>query len=157
MHYDNRARPTAVNSQLQWGWRTSFNHLGAIVDPDAHTRLTAQAISGNTKMGYKMDGAIWVDTDFRAAFLLATRQIGASSVSARLEAFGTRDHGSLMGREENEDGWAITAAARHPVTSWATMLVEVVHVESRRDARLREGLAPRQEQTLGQLALKLKI
>jgi hypothetical protein len=157
MHYDNRGDPKAVNSKLQWGWRTSFNHLGAILDLDNRTRLIAQAISGNTKMGYKQDGVIWVDTDFRSAFILATRQIGESSVSARFEAFGTRDHGSFMGREENEDGWAITAAARHPLTPWATMMVEIIHVDSKRAARLREDLSPQQGQTLGQLAFRLKI
>jgi hypothetical protein len=157
LHYDNRGDPKAVNSALQWGWRTRFDHLGAILDLDDRTRLIAQAISGNTRMGYKQDGVIWVDTDFRSAFILATRKFGESSVSARVEAFGTRDHGSFMGRDENEDGWAVTAAARHPITPWATMLVEIVHIESRRDARQREGLSPRQAQNLAQLAFRVKI
>jgi hypothetical protein len=157
LHYDNRGDPKAVNPQLQWGWRTTFDHLGAILDLGERTRLVAQAISGTTRMGYKENGVIWVDTDFRSAFLLATRQIGKSSVSARIEAFGTRDHGSFMGRSENEDGWAVTAAARHPITSYATMLFEIVHIESRRAAREREGLSPRQDQNLAQLALRLRI
>jgi len=156
-HYDNRADPKDVDRELQWGWRTRFDHLGAILDIDNRTRLTGQAITGRTKMGYKMAGATWIDTRFRSAFLLLTRQVGSGSVSARVEAFGTRSRGSVADSEYGENGWAITAAARRPLTSFATMVVEIIHVESRREQREDVGLSPMQDQTLGQLAFKLKI
>jgi hypothetical protein len=157
LHYDNRGEPEAYNAQLQWGWRTKFDHIGAILDLDDKTRLIAQAINGSTKMGYKDDGVRWVDTHFRSAFLLATRQIGKGSVSARIEAFGTSDHGSYMGPGDNEDGWAVTAAAKRPIAPFATMLLEVVHIESRRGARRRVELSPQQDQNIAQLALRLRI
>jgi len=156
-HYDNRAEPKAVDSELQWGWRTRFDHLGAILDIDSRTRLTGQAITGRTRMGHKMDGATWIDTRFRSAFLLLTRQVGSGSVSARIEAFGTHSHGSVADAEYGENGWAITAAARRPITPFATMVIELIHVESRREQREDVELSPMQDQTLGQLALKLKI
>lgn len=157
LHYDNRADPEAFNSELQWGWRTRFDHLGAILDIDDRTRLTGQAIAGRTKMGFRRNGATWVDTRFRSAYLLLTRQVGSGSVSGRIEAFGTRCHGSVVDSEYGEDGWAITAAARRPIAPFATMLIEVVHVESRRDQRQDVELSPKQEQNLAQLALRLRI
>ncbi len=156
-HYDNRANPEAFNREFQWGWRTRFDHLGAILDIDDRTRLTSQAITGRTRMGFKMNGATWVDTRFRSAFLLLNRQVGSGSVSARIEAFGTHSHGSVVASEYGENGWAISAAARRPITPFATMLIELLHVESRREQREDVGLSPKQDQTLGQLALKLKI
>ena len=104
-----------------------------------------------------MDGATWIDTRFRSAFLLLTRQVGSGSVSARIEAFGTHSHGSVADAEYGENGWAITAAARRPITPFATMVIELIHVESRREQREDVELSPMQDQTLGQLALKLKI
>ena len=29
--YDNRADPEAVNEDVEWGWRTKFNHVGATI------------------------------------------------------------------------------------------------------------------------------
>jgi hypothetical protein len=156
-HYDNRANPEAFNSDMQWGWRTRFDHLGAILDLDDKTRLIAQGITGSTVMGFKRRGVRWIDTHFQAAFLLATRQIGRGSISARIEAFGTQDHGSRLGPGDHEDGWAFTAAVRRPLTSYATMVFEVVHIDSRRGSRQRDDLAPQQSQTLVQLALRLRI
>jgi hypothetical protein len=157
LHYDNRADPEAVNSELQWGWRTRFDHLGAILDIDDRTRLTGQAITGRTRMGFKQDGSTWIDTRFRSAYLLVTRQVGSGSVAARIEAFGTRSHGSIIGPEYGENGWAITAAARRPIAPFATMLIEILHVESRREQREDVDLSPKQDQNLAQLALRLRM
>jgi hypothetical protein len=104
-----------------------------------------------------MAGATWTDTRFRSAFVLLTRQVGPGSVSARVEAFGTHSRGSVADGEYGEDGWAITAAARRPIAPFATLVIEIIHVESRREQREDAELSPMQDQTLGQLALKLKI
>jgi hypothetical protein len=37
----------------------------------------------------------------------------------------------------------------------AKLLLELLHVDSRREGRLRDGLAPRQRQTIVQTALRL--
>jgi len=156
-HYDNRGDPEALDAGLQWGWRTRFNHLGATLDLDDRTRLTAQAIDGTTIMGLLgADGRRWIDMRYRSAFLLGTRQLSKGSVSGRIEAFSTRNHGSRVLSDDDETGWAATAAARWPLMRHATLLAEALHIDSRRNARLREGLDPHQNQNVLRLTLRLR-
>lgn len=157
-YYDNRGDPQAVSRDLQWGWRTRFGELAAQLRPDGRTTLTAQALTGTTLMGYPNPTAVWVDTRFRTAFLLATRRLGdRTSLSARGEAFGTRGRGSVLGPETDEDGWAATLAGRRSVGEHLTLLGEVLHVSSVREDRARVGLGPRQAQTIAQLAARLTL
>lgn len=155
-HYDNRGDPEAVTDRLQWGWRTRFTSLGARIDLDAKTRFIGQAMAGRTEMGFPMQGRIWVDTDFRSAFALLTRAVGSGSASGRIEAFETRGGGSVAATADEEKGWAATIAARRPFGEHISLLAELLHVESTRDARLRDGIDPRQTQTLVQIALRVR-
>jgi hypothetical protein len=159
-HYDNRADPQSFDDGLQWGWRTRFDHVGAILDLDRRTRLTAQAIDGTTLMGFHKNGARWVDMHFQSAFLLATRQVAigtrAGSVSARIEAFGTHNRGSVVLSDDDESGWAATAATRWPLLPYASLFAEALHIDSRRDARLREHVPARQQQNIIRLTLRLR-
>ncbi len=156
-HYDNRGKPEAVDEYLQWGWRTRFTNVGAILDLGKRTRLIAQGLSGRTRMGFLADGRHWVDTRFRSAFLLATRTMGSGGASVRIEAFGTRSNGSQLGMEDSEDGWAATVAAHRPIGSYAALYVEALHIDSRRVARLTAlDLDPRQHQTVVRVALRLR-
>ncbi len=155
-HYDNRGDPTAVTPTLQWGWHTRFNNLGAIVSI-GKLQFKAQAMGGRAEMGFPMPARIWVDTSFRSAFVLATRSFEHGSVSARIEAFGTRSRGSVLDNRYSEDGWAATAAARREIGPNVSLLAEFLHVESRRDARLALGLAPHQATNQFQLALRIHI
>ena len=153
-YYDNRGNPEAVNSQLQWGWRTRFTEIGGTATLGA-TKFTAQAMAGRTQMGFAMPDQLWVDTRFRSAFALVTQTIGKGSVSGRIEAFGTRGLGSVLGTDESEHGWAATFAARRSFGDHVTVLGEALHVESERGARTRSSLDPQQDQTVVQLALRL--
>lgn len=156
-HYDNRGDPEAVDAGLQWGWHTRFDHLGATLDISARTRLTAQAIDGMTVMGFPGAGNLrWVDMRYRSAFLLATRQLSRGSVSARIETFNTRNHGSEIVAEDDETGWATTAALRWPLLRHATLLGEALHIHSRREAFSREVERPRQDQNILRLTLRLR-
>jgi hypothetical protein len=56
---------------------------------------------------------------------------------------------------EGEEGWALTAAGAWTVSPEATLLVEALHVASRRPVRSRQMLDARQPQTLVQVALRL--
>ena len=160
VHYDNRGDPRLFNSALQWGWRTRFDHLGAVLDVDTKTRLTMQAIDGTTVMGFAENGRRWIDMRFRSVFLLATRQIAmgsaAGTLSGRIEAFDTRNKGSEVHAEDDDTGWAATGAARWPLVRHATLMAEAVHIDSRRDARLRDGIAPRQHENILRLTLRLR-
>ncbi|MEP9360270.1 hypothetical protein [Sphingomonas sp. KR3-1] len=155
-HYDNRGDPEAVTDTLQWGWRTRFDNLGAVFTAGPLT-LKAQAMGGRTEMGFPMAGRIWVDTKFRAAYLLETWRFARGSVSARLDAFGTRGRGSMLGALSAEDGWAVTLAARREIGRHLSLLAELLHVDSRRDYRAALGLAARQRQNQFQLALRVHL
>lgn len=156
-YYDNRGDPEAVDSDLQWGWRTRFANVSARVALGPHLTLKAQGMTGSTLMGFPQPDRLWVDTKFRSAFLLATRRFGDAGVSGRIEAFGTRGHGSVLGAETSEDGWAVTAATRYTVNTHVELLAELLHIASTRADRRRVGLAPHQRQTVGQLSARLTL
>ena len=153
--YDNRARPTDVNAEIEWGWRTHFNNLGVEADFEG-TRVRAQAMTGRTRMGFEEPplGRHWIDMRFRSAFLLVNRSVGKVGIAARIEAFQTRHRGSWWDSEYDEDGWAATFAGKR---EWGpfTGLVELLHVSSDNPAREHVQLSPRQKQTRLQADLRL--
>ncbi|WP_176594280.1 hypothetical protein [Sphingobium sp. EM0848] len=155
-HYDNDGNPEAVNADLEWGWRTRFDNVGLVAEFSRGWQLRAQAMRGTTHMGYPMNGALWVDTRFRSAFALLTRHFARGSVSARIEAFGTRNRGSAVTALDDEDGWAVTVAAKRTLDRWLTLLVEGLHVQSSKDARSRVMLDPQQSGTQMQMSLRAR-
>jgi hypothetical protein len=154
-HYDNRAKPEAINEDLEWGWRTHFTDLGFEADLSG-THVRAQAMTGRTRMGYPElpNNRHWIDMRFRSAFLLVTQPIGKFGLAGRIDAFETRHHGSWWDSEYNEDGWAATLAGKR---EWGpfTGLVELIHVSSDNPAREHVSLSPRQQQTRLQADLRL--
>jgi hypothetical protein len=153
--YNNRANPEAVDADLEWGWHTHFNHLAIVADLGSGTELKLQAIDGRTRMGYTDAGRHWVDDRFRSAFALLTHPFGPFGITARAEAFGTRNRGSDVGSEYNDTGWSAMLAARRqwgPVTG----LIELLHVSSRRQNREYAGLRPRQRQTQLQAEARIR-
>ena len=156
-YYDNRGDPEAFTHSKQWGWRTRFWNVGLVADLGPSTRLLAQAMTGTTLMGFVENGGIWLDTRFRSAYALLTHRIDAGAISGRIEAFDTKERGSIMSpAEENETGWAATAAGRWPIWDKVNLFVEALHVESKRGARARLGLPPRESQTVLQAALRFR-
>lgn len=152
--YDNRANPMDVNADLEWGWRTQFYDLGIVADLGSGAQLKAQAMSGRTRMGYAFAGHRWIDNRFRSAFVLLGAPLGPIGLAGRVEAFDTRNHGSDVGAEYDDTGWAATLAAKHewgPVTG----LVELLHVSSRRENREDLGLRPRQRQSQLQAEVRM--
>ncbi|HET7816699.1 MAG TPA: hypothetical protein VFK58_03905 [Sphingomicrobium sp.] len=159
-YYDNRGDPEAFTETLQWGWRTRFWNAGLAADLGPSTRLIAQGMTGTTLMGFIPRNATryWVDTKFRSAFALLTHNVGAGAISGRLELFDTRERGSRMNAaEEDESGWAGTAAVRWPVGDKFTLFVEGLHVQSKRGGRtVRLGLPREESQTVVQAALRFR-
>lgn len=157
-YYDNRGDPVVFTPNKQWGWRTRFANLGVSVEPAQGTRILAQGMYGTTQMGFKENGVYWVDTLYRSAFVLVSHEIGQGEISGRAEYFDTRERGSEMNHaEENQDGWALTAAGRWSFTSTLTGFLEVLHVHSERGARARLGLPAGETQTVIQASLRLRI
>ena len=153
--YDNRADPEAVNADMEWGWRTQFNHLGAVAQLGGGTELKLQALTGRTRMGITEDNGIWIDNRFRAAFALVSHSFTDGGMAARIDAFDSRQRGSLVDAESNETGWAATLAGHRdfgPVTAF----LEVLHISSKRELRADAGLDPRQHQTRLQAELRAR-
>ncbi|MBS0479161.1 MAG: hypothetical protein JSR79_07675 [Proteobacteria bacterium] len=155
-HYDNRGDPEAVTPTLQWGWRTRFDNLSAAL-AFGDWQVKTQGMAGKTLMGFPDNGRLWVDTTFRAGYVMATRNFAKGSASFRVEAFGVTSMGSKLGRDWSESGWALTAAGRRDIGRILSVLVEASHVDSRKDARALTGLAPGQGQTLVQFALRVHL
>ncbi len=159
-YYDNRGVPEKFTESLQWGWRTRFWNLGAVVDLGPSTRLLAQGMTGTTQMGFIPRNATryWVDTRYSSAYALLTHRFGEIAVSGRAELFKTRERGSRMvPADENEDGWAATLAGRMPIDRLFTLFVEALHIESERGARAtRLGIPAKETQNMLQAALRFR-
>jgi hypothetical protein len=159
-YYDNRGDPEAFfPDTLQWGWRTRFWNVGLSADLGPDTKLLAQGMSGSTIMGFQQNGQPWVHTYFRSAYLLLSQRLdNATSITGRVEAFGTREHGSEMSPLLNdEDGWALTAAVRHTFSPNLTGFLEALNVRSRRGMRTVLGDDPFQAQTVFQASLRFRL
>jgi hypothetical protein len=154
LHYDNNGDPLALNADLEWGWRTRFDTLGLVADLGGGRTLRAQGLTGRTRMGPVEGAAHWIDMRFRAAYGKLTQRFGRSAVAARVDVFSTRNRGSKVDVTDDEDGWAVTAAARHEISPQLTALVEYLHVASDRAARVRQALAAEQTQNQVQLVMR---
>ena len=152
--YDNRADPEDVDANMEWGWRTSFNHVGLVGDLGRGAQLKAQALQGRTRMGYREPALRWIDNRFRAAFLLLTRPFGAYGVTARVDAFDTRNRGSDVRDEYDDNGWSAMLAAKRDRAHF-TGMVELLHVSSRRDDREEVNVNSRQRQTQLQAQVRM--
>lgn len=157
IHYDNGGNPEAADQYMEWGWRTRFDNIGVTAELAPATTLRAQAMEGRTRMGLIEDGRRWIDDRFHSAFALITQRLSAkTSVSLRGEAFDTRNSGGEVSAADNDRGWAFTAAAKHELGSGLTGLVEALHVDSRRTARERIGVAPHQAQNQLQGSMRFR-
>ena len=158
IYYDNRGDPKVFNKNLQWGWRTRFWNVGVNADLGPNTRLLAQGMTGSTIMGFDNNGVPWVHPQFRSAYALINQTVDdKTSITARIEAFGTRERGSEMSPDESEHGWSWTADIKHSLTNNLTLMLEALNVRSRRGTRERIGLDPFQAQTVFQASLRFSL
>jgi hypothetical protein len=151
--YDNGADPQAANADNEWGWRTRFNDVGVVANLGAGIELKAQAMQGRTKMGFPDNGRRWIDNRFRAAYVLLTRPFGSYSATARIDAFGTRNHGSDVNSEYDEHGWSAMIAGKRDWRHFSG-LVELLRVWSDNPSREHADLPFRQAQTQLQAELR---
>ena len=153
--YDNLADPEAVNEDVEWGWRTWFNHVGAVADLGGGMQLKLQALAGRTQMGMVEEDKRWFDARFRSAFAMVVRPFGPFGVAARIDLFDVRNHGSLWEDEYDDTGWSAMVAGKR---DWGrfTALVELLHVSSERGDRHEVRRAPRQRQTQLQGELRIR-
>jgi hypothetical protein len=154
--YDNGGDRTST-SHAQWAWDTTFWNAGLRLKPDDRTEVLAQAMTGRTVTGFNTPIGWRVDASFDAAYLLVSRQLGQGLVTGRLDAFDVRDHTFQALDDNSEQGWALTADYRRPITDHLALLVEALHVDSNRPSRAYVSDTPRQAQTTVQTALKFSF
>lgn len=152
--YDNRGNKIALDRNDQWAWDTRFLDVGARYDLDDDTQLLAQYMDGRAQMGFNFHNRIWFDIDFRSAYLLANRKVGAGTVAARVDWLKIHDRTQRLIDDNSEHGWALTADYRRPLTDWATVLFELLHVRTNRPGNIYGGVAPVQHQTQLQAAFR---
>ncbi len=151
--YDNRGDRTSVDAHREWSWQTRFWNLGARLDLDA-VALKAQAMTGETLMGYSNALGIWADMGFEAAYVSASKAVGPGSLTARLDHFSTTDRTNKGTDNNAEHGWSQLAAYRWDVMPNRQVVFEALRISSFRRDRARLGLAPRQTQTVLQAAFR---
>lgn len=141
---------------LQTAWRTRFWNAGATAALGERTVAKAQVLWGNTLVGPDTPYGYPSDVDFAAAYLMLSRELGGGKLSARGDWFRTRDNSYVTSDNNNEHGWAAMLAYKHPVTHFADAIVELLHVESNRPARVTNGaIGAQQNQTQVQTSLRL--
>jgi hypothetical protein len=113
---------------------------------------------GNTLVGPDTPWGIPVDVDFATAYLLLGREIGPGRLTVRGDWFEARDNSFVETDDNTEQGWSATVAYKLPVTGNADMVVELIHVDSDRPARLANGgIAAEQAQTMLQTGLRIGL
>jgi hypothetical protein len=156
LYYDNVGDRISVEGK-QWAWETRFLNLGMRWEPTEGLRVLAQAVNGETLMGYRMPGGIWIDMGFHAAYVLAQREVGEDMLSGRIDWFETNDRTYREIDNNDEQGWAFTAAWRRTLSKHAAVIMEAQHVTSERPSRVLAGDAARQGETVLQTALRLSF
>lgn len=155
LRYDNRGDRVSTYER-QTAWRTRFWNAGATASLGQRTVAKAQVLWGNTLVGPDTPFGIPSDVDFVAAYLLLSRELGRGKLTARGDWFGTHDNSFVAKDNNNEHGWSGMIAYKQPLTRFADLIVELLHVGSTRPMRLANaGLAPTQNQTQLQTALRV--
>jgi hypothetical protein len=152
-YYDNAGDPQ-VFEHNQWGWRTRFANLSLVAKPRPDIEILAQALHGNTYYGAETPMGRYVDVDFSAAYVLATWTGHRHRVTGRVDYFETRDRSFQAIDDNNEHGWALTAAYAYSISPHAAVWVEALHVSSDRAQRAYVGPDQQQAQTGLQTALR---
>ena len=155
--YDNEG--DRVSSwRKQTSWRTRFWNVGAMATLGPHTAAKAQVMWGNTLVGADTPYGIPVDVDFTAAYALVGQEVGRGKLTLRGDWFKTTDNSFVLTNNNNEHGWAATAAFRQPIVKHVTAVAELLHVWSYRDGReLYGGIDENQSQTQFQLSLRFDL
>lgn len=106
MHYDNRGDPTAHTAAYDsYAWETRFDTAGLRVESGSGWTAIVQWLAGET---YITPGGFELEWEFDTRYALASKRMGAHTLSVRYDDFGVRSN--LPARESEQSGHAWTAA-----------------------------------------------
>jgi hypothetical protein len=148
--YDNEADPAAHRNDY-FAWRTDFWDVGFSKTWQDFT-LLAQGLTGETIIT-PFPGFTSI-TEFDSAYGLLGWERDDWRVAARGDWFRTHTGGNAF---FSEDGYALTFAATWVPKDWLRLTGEILYVDSSRDERTIEGLAPNQSDTQGQLSIRFYL
>jgi hypothetical protein len=151
--YDNEGDRISVNADREWSWETRFWNLGMRLDLGA-VAVKAQAMTGETLMGYSNANGVWADAGFEAAYVSATKALGPGLGDRDATTISRRDRTNKGTDNNAEHGWSALAAYRWDVKPNAQIVFEALHIDSFRPDRARLGLSPAQDQTVLQTAFR---
>jgi hypothetical protein len=155
LRYDNRADPErfeVVDSRDLFGWRTRFWSLGAQTRV-GDVELIGQAMDGST--AFEPVSGLYLDTRFRAGYLLAAWDRGAWQPVLRVDRFRTRQLPDGREHPLSEHGHAFTVALNWRPRPWLRVTGEWLQVDSDRDQRELGSLSSRQSNRQLQLSARL--
>jgi hypothetical protein len=156
LYFDNRG-DLVSDEEGQTNWETQFLNLGARIALNENTRLLAQAMSGQTVWGMRTPMGYWTDVRFHSGYVLLAREFGRHEFAGRLDYFQVDDRSFAATNNNDDEGWAATAAYQFEVTPDVRLALEGLHISSERPARLDQGIDPQQDQTLLQTSLKVSF
>ncbi len=147
LYYDNNGDAVS-DAHGQTDWETTFTNVGLRAALGDDMRLRAQAMYGHTIWGYNVPGfGYYTDVDYGAAYVLLARDFGPHTIAGRIDYFDVSDNSFVAVDNNDEEGWAATAAYQVEVNDHSDFGIEAVHVASDRPSRTDQGLAPEQDQT----------
>ncbi len=154
LYYDNRGNPSAI-ANGQYSWHTQFWSLGFKAQLPWQFTFISQGISGQTRMGDRIDGRFAVDSGFWSASFLLSKQAGVHRFSIRHDRFATDENDYLPRDRNRENGHAWTANYNLTLAQRHQINLEFTHVNSDRQSGIDRGQQALQRETLWQIAYRL--
>lgn len=148
--YDNEANPSA-HVEDYFAWHTDFWDFGASKQIGEFTAF-GQALTGSTVIT-PIPGFSSI-TNFSSAYALLGWERGDWRIAARGDLFRTHNDqaGSL-----SENGYAVTGSASWFPKNWLRLTGEIIYIDSKRNEREVEDIAPRQSETQAQLSARIYL
>jgi len=148
--YDNEADPAAHENDY-FAWHTAFWDAGLSKTWGEFTAL-AQGVAGTTIITPLPHFSSV--TNFDSAYGLFGWERGEWRLATRADVFRTHTGGDSF---LSENGYALTAAATWLPKDWLRITAELLYIDSTRDERDVEGLAPDQAATQAQLSFRFYL
>ena len=157
-YYDNRGDPERLAGDGQYAWDTRFINVYAEGDIPGGIHVISQYMRGSTIMGeVAANGDRFVDVDYKAGFILATKAFGPYRATVRADWFEIDDNSFIFVDNNNENGSSFTMAFSAQLGDNDTIIAEYLRIDSVRQARETIGFAPTQHNDIMQVSYRWRF
>ncbi|MCJ8277945.1 MAG: hypothetical protein HRT44_06505 [Bdellovibrionales bacterium] len=129
-HYQNFAEESELDSVGDYAWKSRFTNLGMKWNFLPSWTLLSQLLWGESSMGFSQT-VNYVAIDFVSWYAMINYQTGKHSFTGRYDDFRVFDT-DLVNDDNNQKGWAATAAYRYNCSDFHSISVEYLHAYSLR-------------------------